>query len=58
LKVYDTAGREVETLVDRNEEPGLHLVEFNAGRFASGVYMYRLQAGNGSVAIRKALLIR
>ncbi len=58
LKIYDTAGREVITLVDRDEDPGLHLAEFNAGRFASGVYVYRLQVGSAIVATKKALLIR
>jgi hypothetical protein len=46
LKVYDISGREVATLVDGFEEPGTKTVTFDADGIASGVYVYRLQAGN------------
>jgi photosystem II stability/assembly factor-like uncharacterized protein len=44
LTVYDILGREVTTLVNAVEEPGYKSLEWNAGRIASGLYFYRLQA--------------
>jgi hypothetical protein len=58
LKVYDIAGREISTLIDRNEEPGLHLAEFDAPHLSSGVYFYSLQVAGRLVDTRKALLMR
>jgi hypothetical protein len=58
LKVYDIAGREISTLIDHDEEPGLYFAEFDASRLASGVYFYGLQVGGRLVDARKALLMR
>ncbi len=57
LKVFDMLGREVATLVDGIKEAGSHDVIWNAGRSASGVYFYRLQAGD-FVRIRKMVVLR
>ena len=46
LQVFDLMGRKVATLVDGNVEAGNHQVQFNAGNLASGMYIYRLQAGS------------
>jgi 3-phytase len=46
LKVYDVLGNEIETLVDEEKQIGYHNIEFNASTLSSGVYFYRLQAGN------------
>jgi hypothetical protein len=45
LSVYDVLGREVEVLVNERKSPGRHDVAFDASGLASGVYLYRLQAG-------------
>jgi hypothetical protein len=45
LKVYDLLGKEVQTLVAENLNSGSYKTRFDAGRYASGVYIYRLQAG-------------
>lgn len=45
LKIYDTQGVEVAALVARPLAAGRHRVSWHAGRSASGVYFYRLQAG-------------
>jgi hypothetical protein len=42
LKVYDMLGREVATLVNGNKGPGNYSAVFDASRFSSGTYMYRL----------------
>lgn len=46
LKVYDELGREVATLVNKDQPAGNYTVDFNAAGLASGVYIYRLQAGD------------
>jgi hypothetical protein len=57
LKVYNTLGQEVATLVNETKPGGAYTVEFNAGNLASGVYLYRLQAGN-FVETRKLVVLR
>jgi hypothetical protein len=46
LKVYDMLGGEVKTLADGKYTPGQYEVHFNASGLPSGVYFYRIQAGN------------
>ncbi len=57
LKIYDTLGREVRTLVNRNQNKGNYNISFNASQLASGVYIYRLIAGN-HVFTKKMLLLK
>jgi hypothetical protein len=45
LRVYDTAGREVRTLVEGWRAAGTHEATFEAGDLASGLYLVRLEAG-------------
>jgi hypothetical protein len=46
LKVYDVLGREVATLVNGTKEAGHFSVVWNASTFSSGMYFYKLTAGN------------
>jgi hypothetical protein len=48
LKVFDLLGREVAVLVDEQKAPGNYEVSFDASALASGVYLYRLKAGDPS----------
>lgn len=48
LKVYDLLGREVATLVDEHKTAGSYEVEFNVSELSSGVYFYKLRAGEYS----------
>ena len=57
LVVYDILGREVSTLVDETQKSGSYQVVWNPNRFASGVYLYRLQAGDYS-STKKLLLLK
>lgn len=57
LSVYDPLGREVAVLVNGKLSPGQHQAEFDATALPSGVYFYRLRAGN-FVQTKKAVLTR
>ena len=57
LRIFDLLGREAETLVDEVKQPGRYTITWNGARYASGVYFYRLEAGE-SVSTRRALLVR
>jgi len=57
LKVYDSLGSEVATIVDGYLKAGKHSVNFNAKNFTSGVYYYRIKADNFT-STRKMLLIK
>ncbi len=46
LRIFDVTGREVSKLVSEVKEAGYHSINFNASEFASGVYFYRLEAGD------------
>ena len=57
LKVYDMLGREVATLVNAKQIAGYYSIDFNASQLSSGVYFYRIVAGN-FVQARKMVLIK
>jgi len=57
LAVYDLLGREVAVLVNEKKSPGSYSVRFDASSLASGIYLYRLQAGN-FVSTSKMVLLR
>jgi hypothetical protein len=57
LKVYDVLGNEVATLVNEEKETGIYEVEFDATGITSGIYFYKLQAGN-FVETKKMLVIK
>ncbi len=57
LTVHDLLGRTVATLVDAPREPGIHVHTLEAGGWATGIYLLRLQSGATSMT-RKLLLIR
>jgi M6 family metalloprotease-like protein len=57
LAVYNTLGQQVTVLQNGEQEAGYHDVKFDASSLPSGVYFYRLQAGN-YVETRKLCLVR
>jgi hypothetical protein len=57
LKVYDVLGKEISTIVNQKLEPGYYKYEWDASRFASGVYFYRIEAGS-FVNIKKMMILK
>jgi hypothetical protein len=57
LEVYDLLGREVALLVNERQAAGSYNVTFDAGRLASGTYLYRITAGQ-FVQTRKMVLLK
>ncbi len=57
LKVYDISGKEILTLVNESKNAGRYEVKFDGSRFASGVYFYKITAGNFS-AVKRMFLIK
>lgn len=57
LSVFDILGREIKNLVNTNLQPGSYSVDFDGGSLSSGVYFYKLRAGNFS-AVKKMVLMR
>lgn len=57
LSVYDVLGREVATLVNEVKSPGTYDVQWDASGQPSGIYFYKMEAGNLS-AVRKMAFIR
>lgn len=57
LKLYDITGKELGTLVNSELNEGGYLVDFNASTYASGIYIYRLQAGDFT-EVKKMMLIK
>jgi len=57
LTIYNTLGEEVVTVIDSEVEAGTHMVEFDASDFNSGVYFYRINAGDFQ-ATKKMMFIK
>src|SRR4030095_2276600 len=56
LTVYDALGREVAVLVNETKKPGVHNLTFDGSNFNSGVYFYKLQAGEFTDTRKMVLL--
>lgn len=57
LKIFDILGKEVKTLVNENLSPGVYDKSFDGTSFASGVYFYKLEAGEFN-AVKKMVLLK
>ncbi len=57
LKIYDISGREVKQLVSEVKQAGYFSVQFNASNLSSGVYFYKMQAGE-FLNVKKMVLVK
>jgi flagellar hook assembly protein FlgD len=57
VKVYNILGQEIATIFEGHQNAGVHTFSFNGAELASGVYLYRVQAGN-SVETRRMVLMK
>jgi hypothetical protein len=57
LKIYNSSGSEIETLVNSNLSTGTYEVNWNASEYASGIYFYVIRSGN-FMESKKMLLIK
>ncbi len=55
IKVNDINGREIKTLYKGNQNPGKHVLTFDAKGLSSGTYFYSITAGNYTVAKKMVL---
>ncbi len=57
LKIYDSLGREVKTLVNRLQQSGNYEVSYQPGNLSTGIYFYTLRSGNFQVT-KKMLFLK
>ena len=57
LKIYNVLGKEIATLVNEEKPAGNYNVEFNAKGLSSGIYFYRIRAGE-YVQTKKMILMK
>ncbi|OGU50125.1 MAG: hypothetical protein A2006_09155 [Ignavibacteria bacterium GWC2_35_8] len=57
LKVYDIIGNEILTLVDGEKEAGVYDVVLNEANLPSGVYLYKITAGD-FISTKKMILLK
>ncbi|MCC6884892.1 MAG: T9SS type A sorting domain-containing protein, partial [Ignavibacteria bacterium] len=57
LSVYDITGKEVSVLTNEVLKPGSYEVGFDASHLSSGVYYYRIEAGE-FVSVKRMVLLK
>lgn len=57
LKIYDIRGKEISILINENQKPGIYEIQFDGDNLPSGVYFYRIRAGD-FVQVKKMALIK
>lgn len=57
LEIFNSLGEKMATLVNKQKSMGFHEVKFDASKLASGIYLYRIQAGKYS-QFKKMLVVK
>ena len=57
IKIYDITGREIKVLVNELKQAGSYKVIFNGSGFSSGVYFYKLEAGE-FLQVRRMVMLK
>ena len=55
--MYNILGEKVETLLDTRRPAGYHVIDFNGSKLASGIYFYKIEAGEFQ-DVKKMILLR
>lgn len=58
LIVYNALGKEVSTLINERQDAGYYSIEFDGGKFSSGVYLYRLVVDGIIINTRRMVLLK
>ena len=58
LKIYDVAGRLIETIVDKQLSPSIYEVTFDGSKYTSGLYFYQLTSDGKIVDTKKMCLLK
>jgi hypothetical protein len=56
IKIFDIAGREMMTLISKNMSAGAHEIKFDASKFSSGIYFYRMKTEKYSRTMKMILI--
>lgn len=57
IKIYDVLGKEIMTLVNEFKQAGSYIASFNGSNLPSGIYYYKINAGNFD-QVRKMILLK
>ena len=57
IKIYNSLGEEIRTLIDEYKNPGSYTIRFDASNLASGIYFYQLKAKD-FISTKKMVLLR
>jgi hypothetical protein len=57
IEIFDVLGRKIETLMNKEQIPGNYKIYFDGSKFSSGIYFYRITAGN-FIQTKKMILIK
>ena len=58
LNIFDNNGKEIETLVDKQQNAGSYEIKFDGSNFASGIYFYSLFIDGVRVDTKKSILLK
>ncbi len=58
IEIFDVTGRRIKSLVNKIQNAGVYYVDFDASKFSSGIYFYRLIADNTAVDTKKMILLK
>ena len=58
LSIFNVLGQKVATLINGKQPAGTYSIDWDASRFSSGIYFYRLSTDNGYSKIRKMMLLK
>ena len=57
VTVYDITGEEIDILVDEFQAAGKHSIIYNSSILSSGIYLYKIQAGNFT-RVKKMIVLK